>query len=84
MATPPSFSASNSFWTASRGNQVINCELVMAAQGHAVLRCGYGSKAVIRSQVIASEDAATAVSETWKAALVLQGFRIEPANLPSC
>jgi hypothetical protein len=67
----------NSIWTAFRGAEVINCELVTIAQGRAVLRCGYGPQRVIRSQFIASEEAAAAVSETWKAALLLQGFRIE-------
>ena len=67
----------NSFWTASRGTEVINCELVMAAKGQAVLRCSCGPQSVIRSQFIASEEAAAAVSETWKAALRLQGFRVE-------
>jgi hypothetical protein len=67
----------NSFWTASRGAEVINCELVMAAKGQAVLRCSCGPQSIIRSQFIASEDAAAAVSETWKAALLLQGFRVE-------
>lgn len=67
----------NSFWTASRGTEVINCELVMPAKGQAVLRCSCGSQSVIRSQFIASEEAAAAVSETWKAALRLQGFRVE-------
>jgi hypothetical protein len=67
----------NSFWTASRGNEVIHCELVTGAQGWSVLRCGSGPQSVIRSQFIASEEAAAAVSETWKAALLLQGFRLE-------
>ena len=67
----------NSFWTAYRGSEVINCELVTATAGRAVLRCGYGPQSVIRSQFIASEEAAAAVSETWKAALLNQGFRIE-------
>ena len=67
----------NSFWTASRGSEVINCELVTVAKGRAVLRCGYGPQTIIRSQFIASEEAAAAVSETWKAALLLQGFHVE-------
>jgi hypothetical protein len=67
----------NLYWTASRGTEVINCELVRAAKGQPVLRCSCGPQSVIRSQFIASEEAAAAVSETWKAALRLQGFRIE-------
>jgi hypothetical protein len=74
LTTPPIVS---SYWTASRGAEVINCELVTAAKGQAVLRCSCGPQTVIRSQFIASEEAAAAVSETWKAALQLQGFRIE-------
>ena len=60
--------------------QVINCELIVPGHGQPILRCGYGPHAVIRSQVIASEDAAAAVSEIWKAALMAQGFRIEPRD----
>ena len=67
----------NSFWTASRGQQVINCELIVPDHGQPILRCGYGPHAVIRSQVIASEDAAATVSEIWKAALMELGFQIE-------
>ena len=69
----------SSFWTASRGVQVISCQLIVPGQGQPILRCGYGPHAVIRSQVIASTDAAAAVSEVWKAALIEQGFRIEAA-----
>ena len=60
-------------WTLSRGDQVITCELVASSAGHSILRCGYGPQTV-RSQFIASEDAASAVSEIWKAALLLDGF----------
>jgi hypothetical protein len=67
----------NSYWTASRGTEVISCELVIAPQRQPVLRCSCGSQSVIRSQFIASEEAAAAVSETWKAALLLQGYRVE-------
>ena len=71
--------ASISFWTLSRGEQVITCELVPSSGGHSILRCGYGPQTIVRSQFIASEAAATAVSEVWKAALLLQGFRGESA-----
>jgi len=73
---------SSSFWTASRGAQVISCELIARGDGHPVLRCSCGPHAVIRSQVLASEDAAAAISEVWKAALMEQGFRID-ATRPS-
>ena len=75
--------ALSSVWTASRGAQVINCELIVPGHGQPILRCSYGPHAVIRSQVIASEDAAAAVSEVWKAALMAQGFRIEPRRSES-
>ena len=68
--------ALNSFWTAARGEQVISCELVVPAQGQPILRCAYGPQSIIRSQCIASADAAAEVAETWKAALMEQGFRI--------
>ena len=74
---------SSSFWTASRGAQVISCELIARGDGHPVLRCSYGPHAVIRSQVIASKDAAAAVSEIWKAALMAQGFRIDATRSDS-
>ena len=64
---------STPFWTLSRGDQVITCELVASTAGHSILRCGYGPQTV-RSQFISSEDAASAVSEIWKAALLLEGF----------
>jgi len=64
---------STPFWTLSRGDQVITCELVASTVGPSILRCGYGPQTV-RSQFIASEDAASAVSEIWKAALLLDGF----------
>jgi hypothetical protein len=75
---------SNPFWTVSRGEQTINCEFVVASQGPSILRCGYGPHAVIRSQFIASQDAAAALSETWKAALMLQGFRVLGTPLDRC
>ena len=84
----PSFaspsSAVNSYWTASRGGQTINCELTPAGEGPAILRCGYGTQGVIRSQFIASEQAAFELSETWKAALLLQGFLIESTPVARC
>ena len=67
----------SSFWTVSRGAQVINCEFIVPGHGQPIVRCAYGPHAVIRSQVIASEDAAAAISEIWKAALLEQGFQIE-------
>jgi hypothetical protein len=70
----------SSLWTASRGNQVVNCELLVLRQGHAVIRCGYGPDALIRSQVIVSAEAAAVVAETWKAAILAQGFRLDPAT----
>ena len=69
--------ALSSFWTVSRGAQVISCEFIVPGHGQPVVRCAFGPNAVIRSQTIASEDAAAAVSEIWKAALLDQGFRIE-------
>jgi hypothetical protein len=65
------------FWTVSRGAQVINCEFIVPGHGQPIVRCACGPHAVIRSQVIASEDAAAAVSEIWKAALLEQGFQVE-------
>jgi hypothetical protein len=67
----------SSFWTVSRGAQVINCEFIVPGHGQPIVRCACGPHAVIRSQVIASEDAAAAVSEIWKAALLEQGFQVE-------
>lgn len=67
---------SSPLWTASRGEQLISCELVVPLEGHTMLRCGYGPQAVIRSQFIASPDAAAVVAEAWKLALVQQGFRV--------
>ena len=69
------------FWTLSRGEQVISCELVSSGAGRSILRCGYGPQTVVRSQFIASEAAATAVSEVWRAALLLQGFRGDASAL---
>ena len=66
----------NSLWTASRGEQVINCELIVPGRGLATLRCAYGPHEVIRSQSLASPDAATEVADSWKAFLVEQGFHI--------
>jgi hypothetical protein len=68
----------SSLWTAGRGQQVINCELIVTGTGTATLRCGYGAGAVIRSQCVGSAGAAVALSETWKTALVEQGFRVVP------
>ena len=65
-----------SLWTLSRGDQVITCELIASSAGHSILRCGYGPHAPVRSQLISSDAAAAAVSETWKAALMLEGFRL--------
>ena len=73
MDTPPLVP----LWTLSRGEQVITCELVTSGAGQSILRCGYGPQTVVRSQFIASEDAAGVVSESWRAALLLQGFRVE-------
>jgi hypothetical protein len=67
----------SSIWTASRGAQVVHCELVVPAVGRPILRCGYGPHAVIRSQCIPSEDAAAAIAEVWKAALMEHGFRVQ-------
>jgi hypothetical protein len=68
------------FWTLSRGEEVITCELIPSEAGHSILRCGCGPQTV-RSQFIASAAAATAVSEVWRAALMLQGFRGEASAL---
>jgi len=68
------------FWTLSRGEQVITCELIPSEAGRSILRCGYGPQTV-RSQFISSPAAATAVSEVWRAALLLQGFRGEACAL---
>jgi hypothetical protein len=68
------------FWTLSRGEQVITCELVPSTAGQSILRCGCGPQTV-RSQFISSPAAATAVSEVWRAALLLQGFRVEACAL---
>ena len=65
-----------SLWTLARGEQVITCELVATSTGHSILRCGYGPHATVRTQLISSEAAEAAVSETWKAALMLEGFRL--------
>jgi len=73
MSNSPSL---NPFWVAARGEQVINCELLVPGEGQAILRCGYGPQAVIRSQSIVSADAAAEVAATWKTALEEQGFRI--------
>lgn len=62
-------------WTLSRGEQVITCELLTSDAGPSILRCAYGPQTVVRSQFIASDDAAGTVSESWRAALLLQGFR---------
>lgn len=66
----------SSFWIAARGEQIINCELLVPAEGQTILRCRYGPQAVIRSQFIASTDAAAEVAATWQTALEEQGFRI--------
>jgi len=66
----------NSFWTAARGGQIINCELLVPGEGQAILRCRCDPQAVIRSQFISSSDAAAEVAATWKTALEEQGFRI--------
>ena len=68
------------FWTLSRGEQVITCELIPSEAGRSILRCGY-QQTVVRSQFISSPAAATAVSEVWRAALLLQGFRGEAGAL---
>ena len=70
-----------SFWTLSRGDQVITCELVPSSSGPSILRCGFGSRTIVRSQFISSPAAATAVSEAWRAALLLQGFSGETSAL---
>jgi hypothetical protein len=67
----------SSMWTASRGTQVVHCELVVPTIGPPILRCAYGPHAVIRSQCLPSEDAAAAIAEIWKAALMDQGFRVQ-------
>jgi hypothetical protein len=69
--------ALSSIWTASRGTQVVRCELLVPPVGQPILRCGYGPHAVIRSQCIPSEDAAAAIAEVWKAALLEHGFHVE-------
>ena len=74
--------ALSSLWTLSRGSQVITCEMVTAGAGHCILRCGYGPHAPVRTQLISSEAAAAAVSETWKAALMLEGFRVLTTPAP--
>lgn len=74
----------SSFWTAARGDEVINCELIVPGHGHPTLRCAFGPRSVIRSQFIASADAAAEVAESWKTALVAQGFRIVSASPKSC
>ena len=79
MPQPLTNPASIPFWTLSRGEQVITCELLASGAGRSILRCGSGAQTV-RSQFIASEAAATAVSETWRAALLLEGFRSESAE----
>jgi len=76
----PDYPSLVSFWIAARGEQVINCELLVPAEGQTILRCRYGAQAVIRSQLIASADAAADVAATWKTALEEQGFRIIPAR----
>jgi hypothetical protein len=81
MSDSPSLSP---IWTASRGEQVINCELIEPGTGQAILRCGYGPASIIRSQFIVAPDTAAEVAETWKTALVAQGFRILPTGLKSC
>lgn len=70
------------FWTLSRGEQTITCEMVPSSGGHSILRCAYGPQALVRSQFIQSEDAAAAVSEIWKAALQLEGFRAAATPVP--
>jgi hypothetical protein len=69
---------SSSLWTAARGAQIISCELIVPRRGPAVVRCAYGPESIIRSQFVVSDEAAAAVAETWKVALVAQGFRIVP------
>jgi hypothetical protein len=69
-----------SLWTAARGAQVINCELIVPRSGPAIIRCGYGPETIIRSQCIASSEAAAVVAETWKTALLAQGFRLDPSK----
>ena len=75
--------ALNSLWTASRGEQVISCELVVPGHGQPILRCAFGPHSVIRSPCLASEDAAAEGAEAWKAALEQQGFRIVSRPLQS-
>ena len=75
LTTEPDFVLS-SLWTASRGEQVVSCDLIVPGRGLATLRCGYGPHSVIRSQCIASPDAATEVANSWKALFVEQGFHI--------
>src|SRR5689334_5003975 len=66
----------SSLWTATRGEQTIHCELIVTGTGTAMLRCACGPGAPIRSQATTSVRAAEAMSETWKSALVEQGFRV--------
>jgi hypothetical protein len=75
--------ALSSIWTVSRGGQVVRCELIVPPAGQPILRCGYGPHAVIRSQCIPSEDAAVAIAEIWKAALLEHGFRVESSRTES-
>ena len=71
------------FWIAARGDQVINCELLVPGEGQAILRCGCGPQAVIRSQFIVSADAAAEIAATWKTALEEQGFgSCSPSKIP--
>jgi hypothetical protein len=65
-----------SLWTAARGAQIINCELSVPRQGPAIIRCGYSAESIIRSQCVVSSEAAAVVAETWKMALLAQGFRL--------
>jgi hypothetical protein len=72
-----------SLWIAARGAQVINCELIVPSHGPAIVRCGYGPESIIRSQCIVSSEAAAAVAETWKMALLAQGFRLDRSSATS-
>ena len=74
---------STSLWTAARGAQVVNCELVVPSHGPAIVRCGYGPESIIRSQCIVSSETAAAVAETWKMALLAQGFRLDRSSTKS-
>lgn len=73
----------SSMWTAWRGAQHINCELIQPGTGHAILRCGFGPQSIIRSQFIFSADAAAEVAERWKADVIAHGFRIVPGSSES-